>query len=79
MDTLFEKSQITLELPRVLSLLGEQAVSAPAREELAALRPSTDRREVERRLEEEMSGVARRSVPLPAQAHSGKTWLEAKG
>ena len=51
MDTLFEKSQITLELPRVLSLLGEQAVSAPAREELAALRPSTDRREVERRLE----------------------------
>ena len=52
MDTLFEKSQITLELPRVLSLLGEQAVSAPAREELAALRPSTDRREVERRLEE---------------------------
>ena len=34
---------------------------------------------MERLLEEEMSGVVRLSVPLPAQAHSGKTWLEAKG
>ena len=34
---------------------------------------------VERLLEEEMSGVVRLSVPLPAQAHSGRTWLEAKG
>ena len=24
-------------------------------------------------------GVVRLSVPLPAQAHSGRTWLEAKG
>ena len=34
---------------------------------------------MQRLLEEEMSGVVHLSVPLPAQAHSGKTWLEAKG
>ena len=46
---------------------------------LAALLPELSRSAVQRLLEEEMSGVVHLSVPLPAQAHSGKTWLEAKG
>ncbi len=50
--TLYEKSQTTLELPTVLALLSERAVSDPAREALQRLRPSEDRREVERLLEE---------------------------
>ena len=50
--TLFEKSQLTLELPRVLEMLGEQAISAPAKEAVLSLTPSSDRGEVERRLAE---------------------------
>ena len=50
--TLFEKSQLTLELPRVLEMLGEQAISAPAKEVVLSLTPSSDRGEVERRLAE---------------------------
>ena len=30
-------------------------------------------------LTEEMEGAAALSVPLTAEAHSGKNWLEAKG
>ena len=41
--------------------------------------PEAEKETVERLLEEEMSGVAHLAVPLPAQAHSGRTWLEAKG
>ena len=48
-------------------------------DELIVECPEGEREAVERLLEEEMSGVVRLSVPLPAQAHSGKTWLEAKG
>ena len=48
-------------------------------DELIVECPEEERETVERLLEEEMSGVVRLSVPLPAQAHSGKTWLEAKG
>ena len=48
-------------------------------DELIVECPEEEREAVERLLEEEMSGVVRLSVPLPAQAHSGKTWLEAKG
>ena len=48
-------------------------------DELIVECPEAEKETVERLLEEEMSGVAHLSVPLPAQAHSGKTWLEAKG
>ena len=44
----FEKSQQTLELPAVLALLAGEAVSPPAKELVAALRPSTHRSEIER-------------------------------
>ena len=48
-------------------------------DELIVECPEEEKEAVERLLEEEMSGVMRLSVPLPAQAHSGRTWLEAKG
>jgi DNA mismatch repair protein MutS2 len=49
---LFEKSLQTLELPAVLALLASEAVSEPAKNLALELRPATERREVERRLEE---------------------------
>ena len=48
----FEKSLSTLELPAVLKMLSEQAVSAPAKEECLSLQPSTEPAEVALRLEE---------------------------
>ena len=47
-------------------------------DELIVECPEKEKETVERLLEEEMSGVAHLAVPLPAQAHSGRTWLEAK-
>ncbi len=49
---LFEKSQQTLELPAVLELLAGEAASAPAKEEVGALRPSVHRAEIQRLLAE---------------------------
>ncbi len=40
MNTLYEKSIRTLELPRVLEMLAEEAVSEPAKEQALALRPA---------------------------------------
>ena len=48
----FEKSLLTLELPRVLEMLAEEAVSEPAKELAAALEPSPYEGEVLRRLAE---------------------------
>ncbi len=48
-------------------------------DELIVECPETEKETVERLLEEEMGGVVHPAVPLPAQAHSGRTWLEAKG
>ena len=48
-------------------------------DELIVECPEAEKETVERLLEEEMGGVAHLAVPLPAQAHSGITWLEAKG
>ena len=47
-----EKSLSTIELPAVLSMLAEQAVSETAKEECSAIRPSHDAAEVKRRIEE---------------------------
>ena len=42
MSELFEKSIRALELPRVLELLAEQAVSAAAKARCRRLRPATE-------------------------------------
>ena len=52
MDELFEKSIRTLELPRVLELLAQQATSEAAKERARSLTPLTDAEDV-RRLQEE--------------------------
>lgn len=46
MDELFERSIKTLELPRVLALLADHAVSDAAKARALALKPSTDEDEV---------------------------------
>ena len=57
MTDLFEKSIQTLELPRVLERLAEQAVTAEGKERCAALRPLTDADDVKRRLAETTAAV----------------------
>ena len=52
MTDLFEKSIRTLELPRVLELLSEQAVSAEAKQRALRLRPETEPEEVLRLLDQ---------------------------
>ena len=52
MTDLFEKSIQTLELPRVLERLAEQAVTAEGKERCSALRPLTDPDDVKRLLAE---------------------------
>ena len=46
MSELFEKSMRTLELPRVLQMLADQAVSAEGKMRCAAVRPETEAEEV---------------------------------
>jgi DNA polymerase-1 len=48
-------------------------------DELIVECPEEERQQVERLLTEEMERVMTLSVPLVAEAHSGKNWLEAKG
>lgn len=48
----YEKSLNTLELPAVLQMLANEAVSEGAKEEALSLRPSSERAEVIRRLDE---------------------------
>ena len=50
--TFFEKSLQTLELPAVLGMLSQQAVGETAKEQALALAPSSDKAEVQRRLDE---------------------------
>ena len=52
MSNLFEKSMNTLELPKVLAMLAECAVTLEGKERCAATRPMTDPDEVQRALEE---------------------------
>ena len=60
MSELFDKSIRTLELPRVLQLLADQAVSEEAKALALAVRPETDYEDVLRLLEE--NGVSREEV-----------------
>ncbi|MEG1857603.1 MAG: endonuclease MutS2 [Pseudoflavonifractor sp.] len=57
MTDLFEKSIRTLELPRVLELLAEQAVTEEGKARARALRPMTDEDDVERALAETSAAV----------------------
>ena len=57
MTDLFEKSMETLELPRVLSLLADQAVTEEVKERARRLRPETDPAEVALRLQETTAAV----------------------
>ena len=52
MSNLFEKSMNTLELPKVLAMLAECAVTLEGKERCAATRPMTDPDDVQRALEE---------------------------
>ena len=57
MTDLFEKSIQTLELPRVLERLADQAVTEEGKERCLALRPMTDRDDVQRALDETTAAV----------------------
>ena len=59
MSELFEKSIRTLELPRVLELLAQKAISDAARERCLRLSPRTDREDVLRLLDETDAAKAR--------------------
>ena len=57
MTDLFEKSIQTLELPKVLERLAEQAVTEEGKERYLALRPLTDADDVQRALDETSAAV----------------------
>lgn len=59
MIELYEKSMRTLELPRILALLAEQAVTEEGKARALALRPDGDLREVSYRLQETSAAVER--------------------
>lgn len=56
MSDLFEKSMRTLELPAVLEMLAQRAVSDEAKERCRRLRPSTEPDAVSRLLDETDAG-----------------------
>jgi len=56
-DELFEKSMVTLELPKVLELLAQRAVTDEGKEHCLALRPFTDADDVRRALDETTAAV----------------------
>ena len=62
MSELFEKSIRTLELPRVLQLLSEQAVSVEGKEKSLRLRPETETEDVLRLLDQ--TDAARQMIGL---------------
>ena len=57
MTDLFEKSIVTLELPKVLELLSHEAVTQEGKERCLVLRPFTDPDDVERALSETSAAV----------------------
>ena len=66
MSDLFDKSIRTLELPRVLELLSEQAVSAEARQRALRLRPETEVVCWTRPMRPEISSACGAARPFPA-------------
>ena len=74
---------IKLAMVRVARRLKEEKLRArlimQVHDELIVECPAEEQRQVEQVLAQEMEGVMKLSVPLVAEAHSGKNWLEAKG
>lgn len=56
-DELFEKSMLTLELPKILELLANEAVTEEGKERCLALRPFIDADDVQRALHETSAAV----------------------
>ena len=73
---------IKLAMVRVHSRLAREGLAArlimQVHDELIVECPASEREQVERLLTEEMEQAAQLSVPLIAEAHSGKNWLAAK-
>lgn len=73
---------IKLAMVRVRARLREQGLSArlimQVHDELIIEAPISEENEAKRILEEEMRGAAQLSVELCVDAHSGKSWLDAK-
>ena len=74
---------IKLAMIRVENALNEKYPDAQlllqVHDELIVECPEAERETVEKLLRQEMEQVAALAVPLTAEAHSGKNWLEAKG
>ena len=72
-----------LAMVRVWERLGRELPSAKlvlqVHDELIVECPEADGARAAELLEAEMEGVASLSVPLTAEAHQGRNWLEAKG
>ena len=74
---------IKLAMVRVHSRLAQEGLAArlimQVHDELIVECPEEEAPRVEALLQQEMQGVAELSVPLLAEAHSGRNWLAAKG
>ena len=74
---------IKLAMVRVHSRLAREGLEArlimQVHDELIVECPEEEAPRVEALLQQEMQGVAELSVPLLAEAHSGRNWLAAKG
>ncbi len=74
---------IKLAMVRVHARLKEEKLRArlimQVHDELIVECPEEERQQVEHLLAQEMERVMELTVPLVAEAHSGKNWLEAKG
>ena len=74
---------IKLAMVRVHSRLAREGLSArlimQVHDELIVECPEEEAPRVEALLQQEMQGVAELSVPLLAEAHTGRNWLAAKG
>ena len=67
MSELYDKSIRTLELPAVLDVLAQKAVSEAARERCRKLYPSSDLDEVRRLLDEHGGGAAGSGPTAPSE------------
>ena len=74
---------IKLAMVRVHSRLAREGLETrlimQVHDELIVERPEEEAPRVEALLQQEMQGVAELSVPLLAEAHTGRNWLAAKG
>ena len=73
MTDLFEKSIVTLELPRVLEQLSACAATQEGKECSLALRPMTDPDDVQRALDETTAAV-NMLIQRGGPASTGRTW-----